>query len=112
MGGVPKGEWEIVSILVNRETVLNDDGFRSVEIADDELIIQPSGMSFKVKQSTSENAVLESRGQVFYADFSFSQGMMIVELTRPKLKESVRIEAVFIREGMVDADFRPTMAAG
>ena len=88
------GEWAILSVEVDANAVLDKQQYQSLEVAGDELTIKPSGMKFKVQQSTSRSAVLESRGQVFFADFmSHDDERISLELTRPQFAERVRINA-------------------
>ena len=96
MSSFPHGEWRIDGVLINQETVMNDEGFRFLQIADEDLAIQPAGLTFAVKQSTQSSAVLESRGQVFFAEFKVNADRMTIELTRPKFKETIQIEAELV----------------
>ena len=96
MSSIPKGEWAIESIIVNRQTVVNNDGMRALQILDDEWVIQPAGQRFRIRQSTSKTAVLESNGEVFYADYKVNGSDLNVTLARKNRNETVSIEAVAI----------------
>ena len=58
MSSIPKGEWAIESIIVNRQTVVNNDGMRALQILDDEWVIQPAGQRFRIRQSTSKLSLI------------------------------------------------------
>ena len=90
------GNWDVKSILINEETVMNNEGFQTLKITDDEFEILPIGFRFRIRQSTSKTAVLESRGQVFYANFSLDRTVLTIELARPKFKETIRLEAELV----------------
>ncbi|MFK7766715.1 MAG: hypothetical protein AB8B55_05800 [Mariniblastus sp.] len=96
MFSIPKGDWAVESILINGTTVMNNDGMRGLEILDDEWVIQPVGQRFKVRQSTSKTAVLESNGEVFYADFEVRGSDLRLQLARENRNETVCIEAIAI----------------
>jgi hypothetical protein len=96
MSAFRQGEWAILSVEVDTDKVLDQEQYQRLEIDGDQLTIQPSGMKFKVQQSTSRSAVLESRGQVFFADFvAQEQDQMCLELSRPQFSERIRINAMF-----------------
>ena len=97
MNAIKNGEWTILSVLVNSETVMNYQGFVHLEIRDDLLTIQPIGLEFRVLRATEGRAVLESRGQTYYADFNFREGKLEMAMTRPNYSESVVITAEFQR---------------
>lgn len=96
MKSIPKGNWQIDCVLLNETTVMNNDGMRGLEILEDEWVIQPSNQRFRIRQATDNSAVLESNGQVFYADFEINGGQLELKLSRPNLKETIKIEAIAI----------------
>jgi len=99
----PNGHWRINSILIDRETVINNEGFRSLEITDDEIVIQPAGTSFSISQATPETAVLESCGQRFYGNFVCDGDTLMIDLTRQKFKEAIQIEAELVTSKVLAA---------
>ena len=90
------GQWQIQSVLVNDQTVLNNEGFLRLDITPTELAIEPIGFRFRIEQSTAKSAVLESRGRVFFADFVIKDDEIDLKLTRPELTETIRIGAEFM----------------
>ncbi len=96
MNSIPKGNWYIDCVILNDVTVMNNEGMRGLEILDDEWVIQPSNQRFRIRQSTDNLAVLESNGKVFYADFKVNGSKLELKLSRPNLKETIKIEAVAI----------------
>ncbi|MEM7453149.1 MAG: hypothetical protein AAF456_02230 [Planctomycetota bacterium] len=90
-----KGRWQIASVLVNSETVLNSEGFRQLDVSGDEIAIEPAGFRFKVQQSTPKSAVLELNGRVYFADFSIKEDTIHLKLSRPEMDEKINIEAEF-----------------
>ncbi len=96
MSSIPTGDWAIECILVNHETVMNNEGMRALEIREDEWVIQPAGQRFRIRQSTSKTALLESNGEIFYADFEAEGCELKLTLAREDRNETVSIEAVAI----------------
>ncbi|MEM9942681.1 MAG: hypothetical protein AAF939_14045 [Planctomycetota bacterium] len=93
MLSIPAGDWMIESVIINDETVLNDDGIRAIEILADEWLVQPVGQKFRVRQAYANTAVLESNGNVYYADFELDGENLNLKLTRQNEKETIQIEA-------------------
>ena len=60
MSAFRDGQLQILSVLVNEQTVLNNEGFLRLDISGDELVINPIGFRFNIQQSTSSSAVFES----------------------------------------------------
>ena len=95
MSAFRQGKWRIQSVIVNSETVVNNEGFLRLEVEGIELAIQPAGFRFKIQQSTARSAVLESRGQVYFADFNCEDDVLQLNLSRPGLSETIQITAEF-----------------
>ena len=97
MVAIPKGDWSILSITVDDQSVQNKEGFEMIELSDDVITIHPSGMTFNVQQATEHSAVLESQGQVFFADYKTSDQdkQLNLRLTRPRFAETIDIQAQF-----------------
>jgi len=96
MNSIPKGNWQIDCVILNEVTVVNNDGMRGLEILEDEWVIQPSNQRFRIRQTTNDSAILESNGQVFRADFEINGSKLGLKLSRPNLKETIKIEAIAI----------------
>jgi hypothetical protein len=96
MSTFPQGGWQIEGVLINGETVLNDEGYRFIELVDNTLTILPVEMRFVVKQSQRSSAVLESQGQTFFAEIEQADGSLTIEISRPKYKDRIRIEATVV----------------
>lgn len=92
----PKGVWCVNAVLINQKTVMNNEGFRFLNITEDEISIEPIGLKFRVRQKTEGKAVLESNHELFYADFSYMQGCFTIELARPNCQESILFEAELV----------------
>ena len=95
MTGIQRGSWTIKSVHVNSSPVLNAEGFRHLVIKDKAMAIEPAGIEFSVAQSTMRTAVLESRSQVFFADFFSRNGELTLNLTRPAFNEQICLNAQF-----------------
>ena len=93
MSSIPNGDWAIECILVNDETVMNNGGMRALEILENEWVIQPAGQRFKIIQLTPKSAVLESEGGTYYADFQVDANKLSLQLSRPNVKEKIKIAA-------------------
>lgn len=95
MTGV-SGTWAINSVQVDTEPVINDEGFQQLLVTPNQIVIEPAGIAFSVSQSTSKSAILESRSQVFFAEYFKSDGELTLELSRPAFNEKVRLNASMI----------------
>jgi hypothetical protein len=93
MTGIQRGSWTIKSVQVNSRPVPNADGFNQLVIRDKAVAIEPAGIEFSVEQSTARTAILESRSQVFYADFCSRNGELTLNLTRPSFDEKISLNA-------------------
>ena len=103
MSFFPNGEWRIKGVLINQETVLNNEGFQFLQIQDDDLVILPADIHFQVKQSRPSSAVLESRGQVYFAEFAAVGKRFALELSRPKFREKIQIEAELVTANVAES---------
>jgi len=108
MDSIPVGNWEIECVIVNRTTVMNNEGIRALEILKDQWVIQPSGQRFQVRQLTNKSnglksAVLESNGETYYADFKVNGNSLQLAMSRPNIKETIHIEAVAISADVFSA---------
>ncbi len=90
------GNWQIQSVLLNEQTVLNNEGFLRLEITPTELLIQPIGFRFKIQFSTPRTAILESRGEVYFVDYVHKGNTVELKLTRPELSDWIQIGAELI----------------
>ncbi len=98
MISVVSGQWMIRSVTVNSQEASTESGFQQLVFNDRVLRIEPAGISMIVRQSTAHSAVLESRSQVFFADFSTKGDVLYLKLTRPMFSETVSITAILDRE--------------
>ncbi len=92
---IRNGSWMILNVAVNSEDISSRDDFRQLVVDDNQVRIEPAGISFSVSQSTSKSAVLESRSQVFFADFFEKDEQLRLTLSRPTFSETVSMEALF-----------------
>jgi hypothetical protein len=103
MSSIAKGDWAIDCVLINDQTVMNNDGFRALEILDREWVIQPLGQRFKICQLTPKSAVLKSNGETYYADYQVDGGSLTLRLARQNVKETVTVEAYAITADVYSA---------
>ena len=96
MISIPLGSWSIESVIVNGTTVVNDDSIRGLEIHEDGWVIQPSNQRFRLRESNGSTAVLESGGQLYYADVDVNADRLSLKMSRPKIEETVTIDAVAV----------------
>ena len=90
------GLWQIESVLVNEQTVVNNEGFLRLDVSENDFVIQPLGFRFYVQQQTPQSAVLESGGRVFFADFLVKDDAVHLKLTRPEFDEVIHIGAKYV----------------
>lgn len=96
MSAFQNGKWKIQSVLVNDQTVLNNEGFISLDVLGDELVINPIGFRFQIQKRTPSGLLLESSGRVFYADVLVDNRVLELKLTRPDFDETIQIGAEYI----------------
>lgn len=87
------GAWAIKTVQVNADSVSNREGFERLVVSSNRIAIEPAGIEFSVNQSTSRSAVLESRSQIFFAEYFTRNGELTLELSRPTFKEKIRLNA-------------------
>ena len=87
------GAWAITKVRVDTESVSNREGFERLVVTPDRIAIEPAGIEFSVNQSTSRSAVLESRSQIFFAEYFTRDGELTLELSRPAFNERVFLNA-------------------
>ena len=95
MNPIKCGHWRIASIEVNSQPTHGSEDFHSLVSTADELRLEPAGISFRIQQATSRSAVLESRSQVFFADFFIRGQQLTLNLSRPAFKETISLKAVY-----------------
>lgn len=86
------GSWRIDSVQVNAEKVVDKD-FDRLVVSPSQIMIEPAGILLSVNQSTCRSAILESRSDVFFAEYFKRDGQLTLELTRPAFREKVRFDA-------------------
>ena len=87
------GNWTIHSVFVNSEQVTDQDGFEKLVVSNNHISIEPAGIEFSVNQATSRSAILESRSQVFFAEYFKNDGQLTLDLSRPAFRETIRVSA-------------------
>ncbi|MEL7496844.1 MAG: hypothetical protein AAFN77_04495 [Planctomycetota bacterium] len=86
--------YEIQCVLINSETVLNDDGVRRLELNANEWVIQPAEQRFQVEQRHQSNAVLRSNGHRYFAEIhQIDEATIELQLKRENVAGSITIEA-------------------
>ena len=95
MNPIKAGHWRIQSVEVNSQPASDNNGFVSLISTPDEIRVEPAGITFDVQQATARSAVLQSRSQVFYADFFTRGEQLILNLSRPSFSEKVSFKATF-----------------
>ena len=96
MIAIRKGLWSINRVSINSKDEANSDNFRQLLVSENRVRIEPAGIDFSINQSTSKSAILESRSQIFFAEF-FEQGERLrITLSRPAFAETVSLDAEYI----------------
>lgn len=91
MTGV-NGAWTIKSVQVDAEEVV-DEGFDRLVVTQDQIAIEPAGIELAVSQSTSRSAILESRSEVYFAEFHKTENELTLIFTRPAFRQKIRLNA-------------------
>ncbi len=92
------GEWMIRSVSVNSQPASKENGFLTLVSESGVLRIEPAGIVLRINQATDRSAVLESRSQVFFADYFTRGNELTLNLSRPQFAETVSITAILNRE--------------
>ena len=98
MFSIVPGQWMIRSVFVNSQPTSEENGFQTLISADGVLRIEPAGILLRINQATDRSAVLESRSQVFFADFFTRGDELTLNLSRPQFSETVSITAILEEE--------------
>lgn len=94
---IPQGTYEIQCVLLNSETVVNDDGVRELEIREDHWCVWPSGQRFELLQDSGERLILESNGHQYFAELELlGDASILVNLKKKNVAEVLSIEAKLI----------------
>ncbi|HMO14761.1 MAG TPA: hypothetical protein PKD64_06780 [Pirellulaceae bacterium] len=93
---IRNGLWSIRRVAVNADQTANDDTFRQLIVNGKSVRIEPAGIDFSVNQSTSKSAILESRSQIFFADFFEHGERLRLTLSRPEFAETVSLDAEYL----------------
>ncbi len=96
MNPIKQGQWQISSVDVNGRSSDEIDGFRVLMSSGDRWQLMPAEITFKINQATSRSAVLESRSQIFFADFFVRGEKLTLNITRPAFADRIHLEAVFL----------------
>jgi hypothetical protein len=98
MISVSPGSWAIQSVTVNSQPASPQSGFDRLIVDGQELRIEPAGIALNISQSTMRSAVLVSRSQVFFADYSLRGDTLVIKMSRPQFAETVSIIATLDRD--------------
>ncbi len=98
MFSIVPGQWMIRSVFVNSQPTSEECGFQKLISEDGMLRIEPAGISLRINQATDRSAVLESRSQVFFADYFTDGDELTLNLSRPQFAETISITAILDRE--------------
>ena len=93
MSRISKGSWGIESVVVGSETVMNYDGFEELRVANGQISINPIGLDFKIEEATKQSLILDSQGEIYFADFQESGDSLELQLTRPQFPETIVVNA-------------------
>lgn len=95
MNPIKKGVWQVYSVEVNSKPAGETDQFCTLITTEDAFRLEPAGVQFTIQQSTARSAVLESRSQIFFADFAARGDQLSLNLSRPSLSEKISLKATF-----------------
>ncbi|MGI9516794.1 MAG: hypothetical protein ACR2NP_07115 [Pirellulaceae bacterium] len=95
MSLVKSGEWRIRCVEVNSTPASDDGGFQVLVTTPTEIRLEPAGITFVIQQATARSAVLESRSQIFFADFLVRGDQLTLHLTRPAFQEKITLIATY-----------------
>ncbi len=93
MSPLSRGTWDIESLVVNSETVMDSDGFETLNVFGRRIEIQPAGLEFVVDSISDNRINLVSKGQLFFAKCRQKRDRLELCLTRPECTETILIHA-------------------
>ena len=96
MNPIKTGEWRVRLVEVNSRPAGETEKFQTLITTADEIRLEPAGIKFSIQQSTARSAVLESRSQIFFADFSSRGDRLLLNLTRPAFSEKISLLAEYV----------------
>jgi hypothetical protein len=99
MNPLKPGIWRIDSVEVNSKAASDCETFRQLLMSEREIRLEPAGITFYFQQATARSAILESRSQIFFADFTTRGQRLTLVLSRPAFSETVSLQATFEAEG-------------
>ena len=94
MFSIPEGVYAISCVLLNSETVVNNEAIRFVEVYHDRWTLQPANQQFRVVRAYSNSAMLNRNGKAYVAEFEIDQqGNLKIDLKQEGVAQMLSIEA-------------------
>lgn len=93
MSPLPTGNWLIESVIVNSETIVDDNEFVELHVREDELLIQPVGIRFLIAEENDEGLMLVSNGQMYRAQHHRDDRDFVITMKRPEISDTIKIHA-------------------
>ena len=101
MNSIQPGVWRVHTVEVNSKPAGDTQQFAQLISTPKLLRLEPAGITFKFQQARERSAVLESRSQIFFADFSTRGERLTINLSRPEFSEKITLVAVY-ESGVVE----------
>ncbi len=112
MFSIPEGVYAINCVLLNSETVVNNEAIRFVEVYHDRWTLQPANQQFRVIRAYSNSAMLNRNGKAYVAEFTIDQqGHLKVDLKQEGVTQMLSIEAKLLASVQV-GDFETEALSG
>lgn len=94
MTTIPQGHYDIECVLIDTETVMNNEGLRGLQINPDSWYLRPAEQRFDVLRQDGRSAVLVSNGHTYYAQVDhLDERQLKISLTRENIQNTIMIEA-------------------
>ena len=93
MNPIKTGTWRVQLVEVNSKPAGETEEFSLLISTAQTLRLDPAGIVFQFQQATERSAILESRSQIFFADFTTRGNRLTIKLSRPAFAEKIAIIA-------------------
>ena len=100
MNPIKPGMWRVQLVEVNSKPAGETEDFGLLISTPEALRLDPAGIVFRFQQATERTAVLESRSQVFFAEFHTRGDRLTINMSRPAFAEKITIVAAWEAEIM------------
>ena len=95
MSSIPHGRYQVECVLIDFETVFNNEGVQELEISNRHWTIGPANQRFEVLQHDETTAELSCYDKRYNAEFELNENgdELVIHLRREGVPQVIRIDA-------------------